>query len=120
MLELQTCLPGLEISDDENGNGSFKNKRKKRTLFSKFDQNNRNDEESGDEEANGKAGSDGEESFHDDEDAPLEIEEENPLLAKFEKESKTSSWFNKVCLTIEALNWIVFYFFSNLRMRSTF
>ena len=100
-------MPGLEISDDENGNGSFKNKRKKRTLFSKFDQNNRNDE-SGDEEANGKAGSgsDGEESFHEqyDEDAPLEIEEENPLLAKFEKESKTSSWFNKVCLIIVALN----------------
>ncbi len=75
-------------------------KRNKKSLFSKFDQNDDLEDRINHKDAN----NDDENDFSFDENEENEIEnfddfsknEENPLLADFDRNSKTSLWFNKV------------------------
>ena len=106
MIELQNSLPGLAFSDDddehERNANNFMKKRNKKSLFSKFDQND--DLEDRINLKGGENSDDENEFSFDENDLPeengdevsSEREEENPLLADFDRNSKTSLWFNKV------------------------
>lgn len=104
-MELQNSLPGLAFSDDDDEHerdaNNFMRKRNKKSLFSKFDQNDDLEDRINQKGSN----SDDENEFSFDEndlaeengdEVSSEREEENPLLADFDRNSKTSLWFNKV------------------------
>ncbi len=118
MLELQTALPGLELSDHENDNDSdidiesgLSNKRKRKALFSKDDQNDldkfyeniENPEEDKDEDDMG-LDEDEENAITDENVGGSDDDDEgNPLITDLEtvnKEEKrklqAKSWFKKV------------------------
>ena len=106
-MDLQNSLPGLVFSDDddelERTANNFMKKRNSKSLFSKFDQN-----DDLEDKINMKAPNDDENDFSFDENenetdceniddfSKPDDEEENPLLADFDRTSKTSLWFNKV------------------------
>ena len=104
-MDLQSSVPGLAFSDDDDEHerdaNNFMRKRNKKSLFSKFDQNDDLEERINQKGSN----SDDENEFSFDEndladenveEISSEREEENPLLADFDRSSKTSLWFNKV------------------------
>lgn len=97
-MELQSSIPGLEISDDDDE--LPRQKKKQKVTFSKFDAKSEDEfdmEEPEDEKE--------EPEFEKDSD-PEDInqyseseEEKNPLLANLETDkntSKANTWFNKV------------------------
>lgn len=98
-------MPGLAFSDDdedERNANNFMKKRNKKSLFSKFDQNEDLEERINQKEANNDDENDFSFDENDDESVDenlekftIEREEENPLLADFDRSSKTSLWFNK-------------------------
>ena len=99
-------MPGLAFSDDEDEHernaNNFMKKRNKKSLFSKFDQNDdledrinlKGGENSDDENEFSFDENDLDDQGH--EEILSEREEDNPLLADFDRSSKTSLWFNKV------------------------
>lgn len=106
LLELQDTLPGLEFSDqDEDEDPKARPNKKKKILFSKFDQNNEDEFDRDDEEP---AADEEDPQFEKDSDQDINVysddeenDEENPLLNDLsepsadKKSAKTNLWFNK-------------------------
>ena len=102
LLELQTALPGLEISDDDDEEAEPKFKSKKKMLFSKFDANNEDEfEKDDDQEDDTDPEYENDSEQEDINNYSDEDVEKNPLLNDLsepttdKKSAKSNLWFNK-------------------------
>lgn len=100
LLELQSAIPGLEISDEEEE--VPKSRTKQKVTFSKFDDKNEDEFDRDDEPENEDPEFEKDSDLEDINEYSESEDEANPLITNLnetdKKSSKTNTWFSKVTI----------------------